>query len=42
MLGESFGARPSQLLKGELEDLILDLVLYSHAAKKRLKTQKKR
>jgi len=41
VLGETFGARPSEILNGELRDLLLDLVLYSHVAKKRLKNQKK-
>lgn len=41
MLGEAFGVRPSQILSGSLEDLMLDLVLYSKVAKKRLKNLKR-
>jgi len=34
-MGEAFGQRPSQLLSGELSDLLLDLVLYSHVCRRR-------
>lgn len=40
-MGEAFGARPSQLLNGDLRDLLLDIVLYSHVMKKRLKSQRR-